>query len=165
MTEGIPKMNESPLMGRAQRFLSALRHCQVLNMEVEAVDEERVILRLPYSPTIVGNPQTGAIHGGAITTLMDTCLGMATLCALPQFEVCPTLDLRIDYMGPGVADQDVLGEARCYRVSRDVIFIRGTAYQSDPQQPIAEVVGTYMRLGKDIKGSPGFVRQLKEGAK
>lgn len=158
-------MNETPLLGRAKRFLSALRHCQVLNLEVAVVDEEHIILRLPYSPSIVGNPQTGAIHGGAITTLMDTSLGMATLCALPEFEVCPTLDLRIDYMNPGVAGQDVFGEARCYRVTRDVIFIRGTAYQADPGQPIAQVVGTYMRLGKDIKGGIGFARTLKEGVK
>lgn len=158
-------MSDSPLMQRAQRFLSALRHCQVLNMEVHCVDEESITLSLPYSPTIVGNPQTGAIHGGAITTLMDTALGMATLCALPEFEVCPTLDLRIDYMSSGVADQTVFGQAQCYRVSRDVIFIRGTAYQSGPGQPIAQVVGTYMRLGKDIKGGLGFARKLKESAK
>ena len=158
-------MNDSPLLQRAKRFLSALRHCQVLKMEVAAVDDESIVLRLPYSPSIVGNPQTGAIHGGAITTLMDTALGMATLCALPEFEVCPTLDLRIDYMNPGVADQAVFGKAQCYRVSRDVIFIRGTAYQYDPDQPIAQVVGTYMRLGKDIKGGLGFARKLKENAK
>ncbi|MCU1723030.1 MULTISPECIES: PaaI family thioesterase [unclassified Pseudomonas] len=156
-------MNETPLMGRARRFLSALRHCQVLNMQVQAADDTGITLLLPYSPSIVGNPQTGSIHGGAITTLMDTALGMATLCVLPEFEVCPTLDLRIDYMSPGVADQDVYGHAHCYRVSRDVIFIRGTAYQDDPAQPIAEVVGTYMRLGKDIKGGLGFSRKLKEG--
>lgn len=158
-------MNETPLMGRARRFLSALRHCQVLNMQVQSADDTGITLLLPYSPSIVGNPQTGSIHGGAITTLMDTALGMATLCVLPEFEVCPTLDLRIDYMSPGVADQDVHGHAHCYRVSRDVIFIRGTAYQDDPAQPIAEVVGTYMRLGKDIKGGLGFSRQLKEGAR
>lgn len=154
-------MNESPLLARAERFLSALRHCQKLHMQVHSVDAEGIVLRLPYSSSIVGNPQTGAIHGGAITTLMDTALGMATLCVLPDFEVCPTLDLRIDYMGPGLADQDVFGQAHCYRVSRDVIFIRGTAYQADPGQPIAQVVGTYMRLGKDIKGGIGFARTLK----
>ncbi|HCN45509.1 MAG TPA: thioesterase [Pseudomonas sp.] len=154
-------MNESSLLQRAGRFLSALRHCQVLNMQVHRAEEEGIILRLPYSLSIVGNPQTGAVHGGAITTLMDTALGMATLCALPEFEVCPTLDLRIDYMSPGVADKDLYGHAHCYRVSREVIFIRGTAYQDDPEQPIAQVVGTYMRLGKDIKGGINFARTLK----
>ncbi|OAI94208.1 thioesterase [Pseudomonas putida] len=153
--------SESSLLQRAERFLSALRHCQVLNMQVECANGEGITLRMPWSPLIVGNPQTGAVHGGAITTLMDTALGMATLCALPEFEVCPTLDLRVDYMGPGVAHQDLFGHAHCYRVSREVIFIRGACYQADPGQPIAQVVGTYMRLGKDIKGGLNFARTLK----
>jgi len=64
-------------------------------------------------------------------------------------------------MGPGVAHQDLFGHAHCYRVSREVIFIRGACYQADPGQPIAQVVGTYMRLGKDIKGGLNFARTLK----
>ena len=60
--------------------------------------------RLGYSTVLVeraslGGEQTlksqGIIHGGALTSLMDTACGMSTLCVLPEFEVCPTLDLRI----------------------------------------------------------------------
>lgn len=103
------------------------------------------------------------MHGGALTTLMDTTCGMATLCVLPRFEVCPTLDLRIDYMHPAEAGKDIYGHAQCYRVTRDVIFTRGTAYQDDPDQPICQVVGTFMRLGQDIKGGIRFGDSLKEG--
>ena len=85
---------------RARNFLSVLRHCQHLQMTVERADEDGLVLRLPYSDQIVGNPVTGVIHGGAITTLMDTCCGISTVCYLPEFEICPTLDLRIDYMHP-----------------------------------------------------------------
>ncbi|MNN68380.1 Thioesterase superfamily protein [compost metagenome] len=103
------------------------------------------------------------MHGGALTTLMDTTCGMATLCVLPRFEVCPTLDLRIDYMHPAEAGKDIYGHAQCYRVTRDVIFTRGTAYQDDPAQPICQVVGTFMRLGQEIKGGIRFGNSLKEG--
>jgi uncharacterized protein (TIGR00369 family) len=126
-------------------------------------DGDGMTLVLPLSPAIVGNPQTGAVHGGALTTLMDTTCGMATLCVLPRFEVCPTLDLRIDYMHPAEAGKDIYGHAQCYRVTRDVIFTRGTAYQDDPDQPICQVVGTFMRLGQDIKGGIRFGDSLKEG--
>ncbi|UVJ42469.1 PaaI family thioesterase [Pseudomonas sp. LS1212] len=144
-------MNDLALLARAERFLSVLRHCQKLGMHVHSANADGMTLVLPYSPQIVGNPQTGTLHGGAVTTLMDTTCGMATLCVLPEFEVCPTLDLRIDYMHPGEAGKDVYGFAQCYRVTRDVIFTRGFAYQDDPAQPIAQVVGTFMRLGKSIK--------------
>lgn len=156
-------MNDSSLQAMAERFLSALKHCQLLQMSVAQADSEGMTLVMPWSPAIVGNPQTGAVHGGALTTLMDTTCGMATLCVLPRFEVCPTLDLRIDYMHSAVPGKPIYGHAQCYRVTRDVIFTRGTAYQDDPGQPICHVVGTFMRLGQEIKGGIRFGNSLKEG--
>ncbi|MHC3827068.1 MULTISPECIES: PaaI family thioesterase [Pseudomonas] len=154
-------MAENPVFERATRFLSALRHCQVLGLTVHSASSEGLTVRLPYSAQIVGNPQTGVIHGGAITSLMDTACGMSTLCVLAEFEVCPTLDLRIDYMHAAEPNKDVYGFAQCYRVTTDVIFARGFAYQDDPQQPIAHVVGTFMRMGKGLKGTHGFGGTIK----
>lgn len=145
-------MSEQALLERAQRFLGALRHCQVLGLQVLAAKREGLTLRLPYSAQIVGNPETGVIHGGAITTLMDTACGISTVCVLADFEICPTLDLRIDYMRPAEPHQDVFGFAECYRVTENVIFTRGYAYQEDPAQPIAHVVGTFMRMGRGAEG-------------
>lgn len=158
-------MSDSSLMAMAERFLSALKHCQLLHMRVAHADADGMTLILPWSPAIVGNPQTGAVHGGALTTLLDTTCGMATLCALPRFEVCPTLDLRIDYMHAAELHKDVYGFAQCYRVTTDVIFARGFAYQDDPEQPIAHVVGTFMRMGKGVKGTKGFGGAIAGGAK
>ena len=156
-------MTENPLLERATRFVSALRHCQVLGISVHHASEEGITLVMPYAPQLVGDPQTGVIHGGALTSLMDTACGMATLCVLPEFEVCPTLDLRIDYMHAAEAGKDIFGHAQCYRVTRDVIFTRGSAYQDDPDRPICQVVGTFMRLGPQVKGGLGFGNRLKEG--
>jgi len=138
----------SSIKERAQNFLSVLRHCQYLGMSVEQADEKGLIIKLPYSDKIVGNPVTGLIHGGAITTLMDTCCGISTVCYLPSFEICPTLDLRIDYMRPAEPGKPIFGFAECYRVTPTVIFTRGVAYQDDREQPIAHVVGNFMRMGK-----------------
>jgi uncharacterized protein (TIGR00369 family) len=158
-------MAENPVFERATRFLSALRHCQVLGLQVHSVSSTGLTVMLPYSPQIVGNPQTGVIHGGALTTLMDTACGMSTLCVLPEFEVCPTLDLRIDYMHAAEPHKPVYGFAECYRVTTEIIFVRGFAYQDDPEQPIAHVVGTFMRMGKGFKGSKGFAGTLAGGTK
>ena len=152
-------MAENPVFERATRFLSALRHCQVLGLRVHSASSEGLTVVLPYSPQIVGNPQT------ALTTLMDTACGMSTLCVLPEFEVCPTLDLRIDYMHAAEPNKDVFGFAQCYRVTTDVIFARGFAYQDDSEQPIAHVVGTFMRMGKGIKGAKGFGGAITGGKK
>lgn len=148
-------MRDSAIRQRAEQFLGMLRHCQMLGMQVHCADEKGLTLRLPYSENIVGNPETGGVHGGAITTLMDTTCGISTVCVLPEFEICPTLDLRIDYMRPAEPGKDVFGFAECYRVTPNVIFTRGVAYQDDPQQPIAHVVGAFMRMGKVVDRSEG----------
>ncbi|MBM7062126.1 PaaI family thioesterase [Pseudomonas sp. UL073] len=148
-------MSDNAIIERARRFLDVLRHCQLLGMTVHDADSRGLTLRLPYSTQIIGNPETGVIHGGAITTLMDTTCGISTVCVLPNFEVCPTLDLRIDYMHPAQPNKDVYGFAECYRVTPHVIFTRGYAYQDDPNEPIAHVVGSFMRMGKPGAGKAG----------
>jgi len=141
-------MSDPTLRAHTERFLGMLRHCQLLGMSVEHADAKGLVLRLPYSQQIIGNPETGAVHGGAVTTLLDTTCGISTVCALGDFEICPTLDLRIDYMRPAEPGKDLFGFAECYRVTPHVIFTRGVAYQDDRDQPIAHVVGAFMRMGR-----------------
>ncbi|GAB6387363.1 PaaI family thioesterase [Stutzerimonas marianensis] len=143
-------MSDSLILQRTQRFLSLLRHCQVLGMRVQHADAKGLTLCLPYSEKIISDPESGFVHGGAITTLMDTTCGISTVCALADLEICPTLDLRIDYMHPAEPGHDLFGFAECYRVTPTVIFTRGVAYQRDIEQPIAHVVGTFMRMGRGV---------------
>lgn len=156
-------MNETALLQRAQRFLSAIRHAQVLGLILERIDSTGLVLRLPYAESLIGNPATRVLHGGTITTLMDTACGISTLCVLPTFEICPTLDLRIDYMRPAEPDRDVFGFAESYRVTPHVIFTRGVAYQDDPAHPVAQVVGTFMRLGKGARGEAHLQQGIDAG--
>ena len=58
-------MSDNPVLERAERFLSALRHCQVLGIAVHEAVPSGLTLRLPYSTQIIGNPESGVIHGGA----------------------------------------------------------------------------------------------------
>lgn len=133
---------------RAKDFLGVLRHCQHLGMTVEQADKNGLVIKLPYSDLIVGDPIKGLVHGGAITTLMDTCCGISTVCYLDDFEICPTLDLRIDYMHAAEPNYPIYGFAECYRLTPTIIFTRGVAYQHSRDEPLAHVVGTFMRMGK-----------------
>lgn len=131
-------------------MLKAVRHCQVLNIQLVSASNGQLTLELPYSEHIVGNPDSGIIHGGALTTLMDTTCGFVIPISLEQFSICPTLDLRIDYMTAAQPNQSVFGRSELYRVTENVIFSRGIAYQDNIDKPIAHCVATFMRLPPEV---------------
>lgn len=131
-----------------RQFMKNIRHGNELGLMLEEVTSDGLVVRLPYSDKIVGNPQTGVIHGGAITTLMDQSCGMAVAQVLaPDLDITPTIDLRIDYMKPAVPKKDVFAYVTAYRTTRSVVFTKGIAYQDDRDNPIANCVANFMRLG------------------
>ncbi len=99
---------------------------------------------LPYRAELVGNPETGVLHGGAITGMIDATCGLAIFLRLPQPTRIATLDLRIDYLKPAAAGRDVRARAECYKLTRRVAFVRAVAYHDDPADPIASSAGTFM---------------------
>ncbi|PAV26977.1 uncharacterized protein (TIGR00369 family) [Tamilnaduibacter salinus] len=154
-------MNDAIRFGRVGRFVGTLTHATELGIEVTDATENALTLRLPYSEKIIGNPESRVIHGGAITTLMDTACGSVVICALPEFELCPTLDLRVDYMRAAEPDEPVYAHAEVYRVTRNIIFTRCEAYQGSRSRTVANCVGTFMRIGPEA--TPKSYRDLITG--
>lgn len=143
----IPESDELRF-NRVTRFIESLNQARELGVSVIQATKAGLTLCLPYSDRIIGNPDTGVIHGGAITTLMDTASGSVILCALDEFELCPTLDLRVDYMRPAEPHKPVYARSEAYKITRNIIFTRCEAYQ-DGGETIANCVGTFMRIGAD----------------
>jgi uncharacterized protein (TIGR00369 family) len=123
-------------------------HNGALGLELLDYGTDEVWMRLPYKPEIVGHPATGVIHGGAISSLMDAACGMAIMVRLGGPSKIATLDLRIDYMKPARAGHAVIAHTRCYKVTRQICFVRGTAYVDDESDPIATVAATFARKAK-----------------
>jgi len=127
-------------------MLASIRASVVLGMKVEGARKGWLSMSLPYSEDIIGDPQTGVVHGGAITTLLDTCCGFVSATAGESFSFRPTLDLRVDYMRAADPGKIVIAEARPYRYTKHVVFTRGVAHQGDPDFPIAYAQATFMTI-------------------
>lgn len=138
-------------------FAENVPHNRALGIEIEDLGERQARFRLPYDARLVGNPETGVLHGGAITALLDGCSGAAVFASLTRLQPIATLDLRIDYLRPAEPGRDVYAHATCYRLSKNVAFVRATAYHDADGEPIATSAGTFM-----IATTPGGPR--KEGA-
>ena len=115
-------------------------------MKYVSDSEDECELAITYSPHLVGDPDTGVIHGGAITALLDNAAGMV---ARPkdmhrETAAIATLDLRIDYMGAAAPGKDVHARAHCFKRTRNVAFVRAVAFTDSPDDPIATCTATFM---------------------
>jgi len=124
-----------------------LPHVRLLDITVEDFGEGIAVLRLPWQEKLVGNPETGVLHGGAVTTLIDTTCGLAVLAAMATPDHIATLDLRIDYLKPAAPGKVLTARADCYRTTRRIAFVRASAYHNDPGDAVASAHGTFMFTG------------------
>lgn len=127
-----------------RRFIGAIPHNQALGMSATAISTDGVELEVPYKLELVGNPDTGVLHGGVITALLDAASGAAVFSLLEPLIPIATLDLRIDYLRPATPGQAVRARASCYKRTRTIAFTRAVAFHDDPDDPIAHSVGTFM---------------------
>ena len=118
-------------MDGARRFIAALPHAVALDLRVEGVAPGMAEMSMPWSERIVGDPATGVIHGGAVSTLMDTSCGAAVLSHPEAGHGTATMDLRIDYMRGAVPGQRIVARAECMHVTRSVAFVRAEARDDD----------------------------------
>jgi uncharacterized protein (TIGR00369 family) len=134
-----------------------------LGLELVSTQPE-VILRVPYREDLVGEPDTGVLAGGVVTTLLDMACGWATIVALKEPTSVATLDLRIDYMRPAEPGRAILATAHCYKLTRSIAFVRGLAYDVDPSDPVAAAQAAFMldsNAGRRAGSNLGPPRQGK----
>lgn len=138
-----------PLIDRG--FRENVPHNLALNVQVVEAARGRVVSKVPWAPHLVGNPESEALHGGVITTLLDAAGGAAVFLWFEEIPSIATLDLRVDHLRPSPAREDLYARAECYRVTRNVAFVRGVAWCVDEGSPVASMTATYM-LG--TRGKP-----------
>ena len=121
-------------------------HGLAIGMALVDVTGRVCTVRVPYAEHLVGDPDTGTIHGGVITATLDNASGWAVRCHQEWVDdmSMATLDLRIDYMRPAEPYKDLMVQAECYKLSKNIAFVRAVAYQDDVNDQVATSVATFM---------------------
>ncbi len=136
--------------------LSKVPHSQAIGMKYVYDREDECELAIGYAEHLVGDPDTGVIHGGAITALLDNAAGpIARPKDMPrEVAAIATLDMRIDYMGAAEPGKDVHARAHCFKRTRNVAFVRAVAFTDSPEEPIATCTATFMLGTRNTPFSP-----------
>lgn len=134
-----PKIDEA-----AGHLISHVPFANAIGIRILDAKEGKVRAMVPYADHLVGDPDTGIVHGGVITAMLDNVCGSSVISKLPEPMAIATIDLRIDYMRPATPGADIYCETECYRVTSAVAFVRGVAYTENPDDPIAHCTGSFM---------------------
>ena len=143
------------LLSILPQLASASAHTHALGFQYEGLtDDDAVRLRVPWRADLVGDPDTGVLAGGLVTALLDHVGGLAVWIAMDAFRPIATLDLRVDYMRAAEPGRDLLAQAKCYRLTPSIGFVRAWAFEDDPSDPVAAAQAAYMVSGEKNAGSP-----------
>lgn len=90
---------------------------QVLGLKITSLQPQRVTARIEMRPELIGHYSHNRLHGGVISAGLDAMGGLAVMAAigarhmdespqqrLQRFGKLGTIDLRIDYLRPGIGE-------------------------------------------------------------
>jgi uncharacterized protein (TIGR00369 family) len=97
---------------------------RLLGIRGESVEAGRVVLLLPVRAEFTGDPRRPALHGGVLSSLIDTAGGAAAWSSLAEGESVSTIDLRVDYLEPGKLRGTLRAEAQLSRRGSRVCHVR-----------------------------------------
>ncbi|MCY3878356.1 MAG: PaaI family thioesterase [Rhodobacteraceae bacterium] len=128
---------------RARNFFRLVPHSMALQMRLDSIGSGQAELSMPYSPDLIGDPETGILHGGAVSALLDSCAGVAVFSHPEVRQGTATLTLTINYMRPAQPGLRIFARAECFHVTRYVAFARVTATDSENGPLVATATGAF----------------------
>ena len=129
---------------RLGTLLESLPHNAKLGLRVADIAPGRCTAYIECNPELIGDPGRGMLHGGVVTTLIDSTAGAAVCSSLPPETPLVTLDMRIDYLKSTEPGKRLYATAELSRLTRWIAFVRAYAYQDDPENRVALCAASFM---------------------
>ena len=124
MTKALPSGDSAPVQfddefiaGLKSIFEEKIVFNQLLGLKITSLMPDRVTGRLDMRRELIGHYAHNRVHGGVISAGLDAMGGLAVMAAigarhmdespqqrLQRFGKLGTIDLRVDYLRPGVGD-------------------------------------------------------------
>ena len=128
---------------------------RVIGVTLEAMSATGVRMELAHRAELTNNPESGALHGGVVSSSLDVVGGLSALSAivfdrdlqdidevLGVFVRFGTVDLRVDYLRPGLGDRFV-ASGTVMRSGRRIAVTRMEFHNQDDTL-LATGTGTYV---------------------
>ena len=132
------------------KLMGKFGHGGFLDMEYIDHGEDWVELAIDWRADLVADTETGILASAVVISLMDNATSMSIWTRMGEFRPQVTMDLRVDYLRPSPAGARVYGRGICYHLTHSIGFVRGYALNGDPGDPLANAIGTFIRVGDRV---------------
>ena len=96
VTDGDGDTTATDRTATVRRLYDRLPLHEALGVRVEEVTAERAAVTVPFREELVGDPDRGVLHGGAVSTTVDLTGAAVFVGACEAYT--PTVDLRVNYL-------------------------------------------------------------------
>ena len=112
------------------------------------LSHEDGLFHLTFHERHIGNPMIRALHGGVISSFLETCATL-TVTAATHAPV-RTISTHINFLR-GAVDRDMLARVHVARRGRRIAFVEATGWQTDEAEPVA-MAAIALRIFPDEAG-------------
>ncbi len=147
-------VSEQLLLDALKVFEERIPFNRVLGLHIERTKAGETAIRFDMREELVGNFTRGSLHGGVISSSLDVVGGLVAFLALlereqpesladgaARFSRLGTIDLRVDYLRPGLGESFV-ATGYVLRTGRKVVVTRMELH-NDEATLIAVGTGAY----------------------
>ncbi len=113
------------------RLLTLSPHNSFLGMKLESAKDNRLSVSLPLRDELIASEPGRMVHGGVISSILDTSCSLAVMLRLGKLIRVSTLDMRLDYLREVPAEGTLHSRSSCYRLTDQMAFVRGIAFTID----------------------------------
>lgn len=143
------------IAGLTQIFEESIQFNKVLGLKIASISPQRVVAHIAMRQELIGHFSFNRLHGGVISAGLDAMGGLAVMAAigarhldeaplarLHRFAKLSTIDLRVDYLRPGIGERFEL-RAEVMRLGSRVASTR-MEFLGDDGKLLSTACGAYI---------------------
>jgi uncharacterized protein (TIGR00369 family) len=128
--------------GDLEPLVGAIPYAKFMGISM-AVEGDVVTGRLAASDHVIGNATLGNLHGGATGALLESTAIFQLLWRVETLAIPKTINLTLQYLRSGKR-RETFARAELTRLGRRVANVYATAWQDDPDRPIAAATAHFL---------------------
>ena len=113
---------------------------QTLDLRLESVEYGKARMRMPFRSEVTNG--LGAIHGGAIVSLCDTCFYIALASIYGREQETTTASISCSFLRPALPPHDLIAEAVVLKPGRRIVY--GEIHVYSGEKLVAHAVASFL---------------------